>query len=71
MQPSPKKLHHSKWTAVTPTNREKHFIVTRVIEPDDGTPIMMIDLQAVHSQRTETIAWRDLFDETRWSVGWN
>ena len=28
---SPKKLLHSKWTAVEPRNREKHFLVTRVI----------------------------------------
>jgi tryptophan-rich hypothetical protein len=70
MHISPNKLHHSKWTAVTPVNREKHFMVTRVIVPEDGSPIMQVDLQAVHSQRTETIDWRDLQDERRWCVGW-
>ena len=31
---SPKKLLLSKWTAVQPLNREKHFVVVRVIEPE-------------------------------------
>ena len=67
---SPKKLLLSKWTAVNPVNREKHFLVARVIVPDDGAPITQVDLQAVRSQRTETIAWRSLEDATRWMVGW-
>ncbi|NLZ79547.1 MAG: TIGR02450 family Trp-rich protein, partial [Gammaproteobacteria bacterium] len=25
---NPKKLLHSKWTAVSPVNKEKHFMVT-------------------------------------------
>ncbi|MBC7502473.1 MAG: TIGR02450 family Trp-rich protein [Herminiimonas sp.] len=70
MHISPKKLLHAKWTAVNPVNREKHFLVTRLIVPDDGTPIVTVDLQAVHSLRTETIAWRDLLDDSRWTIGW-
>jgi tryptophan-rich hypothetical protein len=27
---NPNKLQHSKWTAVQPCNREKHFLVTAV-----------------------------------------
>jgi len=27
---NPKKLQHSKWTAVQPRNKEKHFLVTAV-----------------------------------------
>ena len=27
---NPNKLQHSKWTAVQPCNREKHFLVTTV-----------------------------------------
>jgi hypothetical protein len=30
---SPKKLLLSKWTAVTPRDREKHFLVVRVVPP--------------------------------------
>ncbi|MDY7574101.1 TIGR02450 family Trp-rich protein [Actimicrobium sp. CCI2.3] len=67
---SPKKLLLSKWTALTPINREKHFLVSRVIIPEDGSPMTHVDLQAVHSQRTETIAWRDLEDAAVWVIGW-
>ena len=31
---SPKKLLLSKWTAVTPRHKERHFIVTRVLLPE-------------------------------------
>lgn len=31
---SPKKLSLTKWTAVKPRNRERHLVVTRVIEPE-------------------------------------
>ncbi len=55
---------------MTPINREKHFLVSRVIVPEDGSPITHVDLQAVHSQRTETIAWRNLEDATVWVIGW-
>ena len=67
---SPKKLLLSKWTALTPINREKHFLVSRVIVPEDGSPITQVDLQAVHSLRTETIAWRSLEDAAVWVIGW-
>lgn len=29
-QINPKKLLHSKWTAVKPENKEKHFMVTEM-----------------------------------------
>ena len=36
---SPKKLLHTKWTAVVPRNKEKPFLVTKVIEPvPPGSP---------------------------------
>lgn len=70
MHISPKKLLLSKWTALKPIKREKHFLVTRLIVPDNGTPIIEVDLQAVHSGRTQTIAWKSLEDAATWSVGW-
>jgi tryptophan-rich hypothetical protein len=70
MRISPKKLLLSKWTALIPIKREKHFLVTRVIVPEDGSPITAVDLQAVHSGRTETIPWKSLEDVSKWSVGW-
>lgn len=68
----PKKLHLSKWTAVTPTNKEKHFLVTKVIEPDDDTqPIEWVELQAIHSQRCQILPWRQLHDDALWKQGWH
>ena len=41
MHLNPKKLKHSKWTAVQPHNKEKHFIVTRLIMPK----LALIDIE--------------------------
>jgi len=68
---SPKKLLQSKWTAVRPLNREKHFAVVRVIEPEPpATRIDQVELQAVHSNRSFLLHWRELKDGTRWRQGW-
>jgi tryptophan-rich hypothetical protein len=68
---NPKKLLLSKWTAVTPVNREKHFVVTRVIEPDPPEgPIVFVEIEAVHSQRCVKLAWRELQDAGVWRQGW-
>ena len=68
---SPKKLLLSKWTAVTPTNKEKHFLVVGVIEPEvPGTPIVEIDLEAAMTGAVRRIAWRELKDAGRWLRGW-
>ena len=76
MQPShntlnPKKLLLSKWTAVSPQNREKHFLVSLVIEPETtNQPIEWVELEAIISRRTQLIPWRELTDATRWRQGW-
>lgn len=68
---SPKKLLHTKWTAVAPRSKEKHFLVTQVIEPvPPGSPVVSVEIEAVHSGRTEVIAWRELRDGARWRQGW-
>jgi tryptophan-rich hypothetical protein len=68
---SPGKLLHTKWTAVEPRNKEKHFLVTKVIEPDPpGSPVVSVEIEAVHSQRARTIDWRELTDAARWRRGW-
>jgi tryptophan-rich hypothetical protein len=61
---SPKKLLHTKWTAVAPRNKEKHFLVTKVIEPlPPGSPVVSVEIEAVYSKRTRVIAWRELKNE--------
>ncbi|MYM72814.1 TIGR02450 family Trp-rich protein [Duganella sp. FT134W] len=66
----PAKLLHSKWTAVTPLNREKHFIVTALIEPEPGAGLERITLEAVLTRRSFDLPWRELQDSSRWRQGW-
>ena len=68
---SPKKLLHSKWTAVAPANKEKHFLVVRVVLPEPpAVRVDKVELQAVHSGRCFELPWRELTDAGRWRQGW-
>jgi tryptophan-rich hypothetical protein len=68
---NPKKLLLTKWTAVTPVAKQKHFLVSRVIEPDLPTgPIERVEIEAVFSKATQVIAWRELQDDRVWRQGW-
>lgn len=68
---SPKKLLLSKWTAVTPQHKERHFIVTRVVLPEPpATRIEQVELEAVHSKRSMVLHWRALMDGAVWRRGW-
>ena len=66
---NPKKLLNSKWTAVKPTNKEKHFVVTE-IEFDESGAVISCLIEAVMSKRTIPINWNDLKDEGNWTHGW-
>lgn len=66
---NPKKLLNSKWTATTPNNKEKHFIVTEV-EFDEEDIVISCCLEAVMSKRATEINWQDLKDSTSWLQGW-
>jgi tryptophan-rich hypothetical protein len=68
---SPKKLLHTKWTAARPEDREKHFLVTKVLEPRaPGAPIEFVELEAVYTRRARVIRWRELTDPGAWRQGW-
>ena len=42
---NPKKLLLTKWTAVKPVAKQKHFLVSRVIEPELPTyPIVSVEI---------------------------
>jgi len=61
----------SKWTAVSPSHKEKHFIVTKLILPAlQNQAIECIEIEAVHSGRSQLIPWTQLNDNTIWSQGW-
>tara|TARA_R110002072_G_scaffold170701_1_gene324382 strand:+ start:968 stop:1180 length:213 start_codon:yes stop_codon:yes gene_type:complete len=66
---NPRKLLGSKWSAVTPQNKEKHFIVTEV-EFDEDEIVIACCIEAVMSKRSMTIDWHDLKDEGQWTHGW-
>ena len=67
---NPKKLMLSKWTAVAPNNKEKHFLVTRVIKDEQET-ITHCVLEAVKNHREIKLDWRLLKDPASWLLGWN
>ena len=68
---NPKKLHLSKWTAVTPVAKQKHFLVSRVLQPElPANPIELVEIEAVFSKATQIIPWRDLQDDSVWRQGW-
>jgi tryptophan-rich hypothetical protein len=66
----PKKLLLSKWTAVKPIAKQKHFLVTKVIQLDPDDPIELVEIEAIHSKKVSQINWRELRDETIWRQGW-
>ena len=57
-----------------PLNREKHFVVVRVIEPEPPAvrieQVEQVELEAVHSRRVLQLHWRDLTDPRVWRQGW-
>jgi tryptophan-rich hypothetical protein len=68
---NPRKLLLSKWTAVQPQNKEKHFIVTRVLIPEAADqPLTEVELEAVYSGRSRIIPWKILTDPAVWRQGW-
>jgi tryptophan-rich hypothetical protein len=68
---NPKKLLLTKWTAVKPVAKQKHFLVSRVIQPDDPTaPIERVEIEAVFSKVVQMIAWRELQNDAVWRQGW-
>ncbi|MCD7036914.1 TIGR02450 family Trp-rich protein [Pseudomonas sp. MAFF 311096] len=66
---NPAKLLLSKWTAVRPRNKEKHFLVTELFRDDEGT-VLEIELQAVMTLRSERLPWQTLQDVDAWKIGW-
>jgi len=68
---SPKKLLLTKWTAVQPIDKQKHFLVSKVILPEPPSEkIEFVEIEAVYSQKTSLISWRDLTNSELWLQGW-
>ena len=70
-QLNPKKLLLSKWTAVQVVEKQKHFLVSQLIQPTDSSmPITEVEIEAVYSGHKHIIGWRDLQDLSLWKQGW-
>jgi tryptophan-rich hypothetical protein len=68
---NPKKLLLTKWTAVKPLAKQKHFLVSQVIQPElPNDPIESVEIESVFSKATQIIAWRELQDNGVWRQGW-
>jgi len=66
---NPRKLLNSKWTSVSPVNREKHFTVTEVEFAEDGS-VISCTIEAIISRRSKAFHWQDLKDTSQWLQGW-
>ncbi|WP_042143846.1 MULTISPECIES: TIGR02450 family Trp-rich protein [unclassified Pseudoalteromonas] len=66
---SPKSLLHSKWTSTQVKNKEKHFVITKVLF-DEEQKIIECVIQAVMNQNEYDIDWRNLKDKNLWKIGW-
>ena len=69
---SPDKLLLSKWTAVQPVRKQKHFLIVEVIRPENLDDIAeWIEIEAVYSRTSTRMRWRELLDKSVWQQGWN
>jgi tryptophan-rich hypothetical protein len=66
---NPRKLLNSKWTAVEPVRKQKHFIVTEIEFDEDGSVITCM-IEAVMSKRIFPIQWQELKNQDQWIQGW-
>jgi tryptophan-rich hypothetical protein len=68
---NPKKLHLTKWTAVKPVAKQKHFLVSKVIKPElPNEPVEFVEIESVFSKASQVIPWRDLQNDEVWLQGW-
>ncbi|KJV05602.1 TIGR02450 family Trp-rich protein [Methylocucumis oryzae] len=68
-QINPKKLLHSKWTAVAPKQKERHFMVTKLIRSENEV-IIACELEAVINNNLYELDWQALKDTSYWLMGW-
>jgi tryptophan-rich hypothetical protein len=66
---NPEKLMLSKWTAIKPKQKERHFIVTKLIR-DENQIIISCELEAVINQHVHQMDWQALKDCACWQMGW-
>ena len=68
---NPQKLWKSKWTALEPRHKEKHFLVTKVIDPEQPKHLIeFVEVDVVLTRRSFMMRWEELTDKTKWVQGW-
>jgi tryptophan-rich hypothetical protein len=68
---NPKKLHLTKWTAVKPVAKQKHFLISKVIKPElPNEPVEFVEIESVFSKASQVIPWRELQNDDVWLQGW-
>ncbi|NOT83748.1 MAG: TIGR02450 family Trp-rich protein [Methylococcaceae bacterium] len=67
---NPRKLLHSKWTAVTPQQKQRHFMVIKLIRADTEE-IIACELEAVINNQVYIINWQELKNSACWLMGWH
>ena len=66
---NPEKLLLSKWTSVHVVEKQRHFIVVKLIRASDQT-IIACELEAVINKNVYQVDWQELKDSTLWIMGW-
>jgi tryptophan-rich hypothetical protein len=66
---NPNKLLLSKWTAKSPQQKQKHFLVIKLIR-DDEERVTHCVLEAVLTKRQFTLDWKALTSPEHWVIGW-
>ena len=65
-----KKIVGSKWTAVLPENREKHFIVLDWERDENDQPTDRIQLEAILTGTVRLLHHKALAEQEEWLIGW-
>ncbi|WP_067864923.1 TIGR02450 family Trp-rich protein [Neptuniibacter marinus] len=67
---NPNKLLLSKWTAVKPFEKRKHFIITELVKDELEQQVVACVLEAVINKQQFFMDFNELKDQTRWLQGW-
>jgi tryptophan-rich hypothetical protein len=65
---NPEKQLMTKWTAVEPKRKERHFIVTKLIRLTDETFVVACMLEAAINKNNYEMDWRELKDTKTWKM---
>ena len=65
-----KKLLNSKWTAMQPKGKERHFLISEVQWNDEQTKVLSCHLEAVINHKEYIIDPEVLKDDDAWQQGW-